>query len=179
MTNQSIARDPLAASSFSNLSDQLYQGHHFAEAAESARRALQLAPGSPSAIINLAVTQLFLEDPDGALQSIAAIDIPFYILFVEALAEFDLGQGAAADVALEALTEEYADQRAAHIAAVFAYRGEKDEAFRWLQRAIDERQRNLAVRTEPLFDNLRNDPRWQRVLEQLGLSDRQVADIEV
>ena len=33
--------------------------------------------------------------------------------------------------------------------------------------------------TEPLYDNLRDDPRWQRVLEQLGLSDQQVEDIEV
>jgi adenylate cyclase len=179
LTNRSIARNPLGASSFINLSDQLYQGHQFSEAAEAARRALQLAPGSPSAIVNLAVTQLFLEDPEGALDSVATIDIPFYALFIHALAEFDLGRREAADSALAELSENYADQRAVYIAAIHAYRGEKDDAFQWLQRAIDERQRTLAMRTEPLFDNLRDDPRWQRVLEQFGLSDQQVAGIGV
>ena len=54
-----------------------------------------------------------------------------------------------------------------------------DRAALRLQRAIDERQRTLAMRTEPLYENLRDDTRWQRVLEQLGLSDRQVAGIEI
>ena len=179
LTNRSITQNPLGVSNFINLSDQLYQGHHFAEAAESARRALHRSPGSPSAIVNLAVTQLFLEDPEGALESVATIDIPFYVLFIDALAEFDLGRRVAADSALAELSENYANQRAAYIAAIHAYRGEKDDAFQWLQLAIDERQRTLAMRTEPLFDNLRDDPRWQRVLEELGLSDQQVAGIEV
>lgn len=179
LTNRSIARNPLSASGFINLSDQLYQWHHYAEAAEAARRALQLAPGNTSAIVNLAVTQLFLEEPQAAIESVATVDTPFYVQFIDALAEFDLGDQAAADAALGKLIEDYADQRAVYIAAIHAYQGEKSDAFQWLQRAIDERQRILAMRTEPLFDNLRDDPRWQRVLEQLGLSDQQVAGIEV
>ena len=91
----------------------------------------------------------------------------------------DLGHQTAADNALGALIDEYAGQRAAYIAAIHAYRGEREAAFRWLQQAVDERQRTLAMRTEPLYDNLRDDPRWQRVLEQLGLSDQQVAGIEI
>ena len=66
-----------------------------------------------------------------------------------------------------------------YMAAIHAYRGEKDEAFGFLQQAINEGQRTLAMRTEPLYENLRDDPRWQRVLEQLGLSDQQVAGIEI
>jgi TolB-like protein/Tfp pilus assembly protein PilF len=179
LSNQSIARNPLAATAFNNLSDQLYQARRYAEAIESARRALELAPGSPAATVNLAVSEIFAEDPEAALKSVAAIEIPFYNLFVEALAHFDLGDQPTADAALAALIEGYADQRAAYIAAIHSYRGEVDEAFGWLQQAIDARQRTLAVRTEPLYDNLRDDPRWQRVLEQLGLSDQQVAGIEI
>jgi TolB-like protein/Tfp pilus assembly protein PilF len=179
MTNQSLAQNPLAATAFNNLSDQLYQGRRYADAIDAAKRALQLAPGNPGAIVNLAVSQIFAEDPEGALQTMAAVEIPFYVWFVEALAHFDLGDLPSADAALTKLIEEYGDQRAAYIAAIYAYRGEKDDAFVWLQRAIDERQRTLAMRTEPLYENLRDDTRWQRVLEQLGLSDRQVAGIEI
>jgi serine/threonine-protein kinase len=129
--------------------------------------------------VNLAAAQLFTEEPEAALQSAAAFEIPFYTLFISALAQFDLGQQSAADEALKTLIDEFAGQRAAYIAAIHAYRGEKDTAFQWLQRAVDERQRTLAMRTEPLYDNLRDDPRWQRVLEQVGLSDQQVAGIEI
>jgi adenylate cyclase len=179
LTNQALTRNPLVATTHINLSDQLYQGRRYADAIESARRALQMAPGNPNAIVNLAVTQVLAEDPEGALQSVAALEIPFYLLFIDALARFDLGDRPAADAALATLIEEYGDQRAAYIAAIHAYRGDQDEAFGWLQRAIDEHQRTLAMRTEPLYENLRDDPRWQRVLEQLGLSDQQVAGIEV
>jgi tetratricopeptide (TPR) repeat protein len=179
LTNQSLEQDPLSASAFTNLSDQLYQARRFADAVESARRSLQLAPGNPAAIVNLAVTRLFMEDPEGAMQSVAGVEIPFYYLFIGALARFDLGHRAAADEALATLIDEYAEQRATYVAAVYAYRQETDAAFHWLQRAIEEQQRILAMRTEPLFDNVRDDPRWQRVLEQLGLSDQQVASIEI
>jgi TolB-like protein/Tfp pilus assembly protein PilF len=179
LTNQSIVQNPLSAGAFANLSDQLYQARRYADAIESARRALQLAPGSPGATVNLAVSEIFSEDPRAALRSVAALELPFYKLFIEALAHFDLGNTSTADAALLTLIEKYADQRAVYIAAVHAYWGQKDEAFGWLQRAIDERQRTLAMRTEPLYENLRADPRWQRVLEQLGLSDPQVVGIEI
>ena len=179
LTNQSLAQNPLAAAAFTNLSDQQYQARRYTDSIESARRALQLAPGNPAATVNLAVGKIFAEDPEAALKSVAALDIPFYILFVEALAHFDLEDPPTADAALATLIEEYADQRAAYIAAIYSYQGRKDEAFHWLQRAIEERQRTLAMRTEPLFEKLHDDPRWQRILEQLGLSDQQVADIEI
>lgn len=179
LTNRSLAQDPLAAKGYTNLSDQLYQARRYVDAIRSAKRALQLAPGSAAATLNLAVSEIFAEDPGAALQSIAALDIPFYVLFVEALARFDLQDRATADRALAALIDEYANQRAAYIAAIYSYRGEKDEAFGWLQRAIDERQRTLAMRTEPLYENLHDDPRWPHILERLGLSDQQVAGIEI
>ncbi|MEJ2297570.1 MAG: tetratricopeptide repeat protein, partial [Woeseiaceae bacterium] len=106
LTNQSLSRNPLVATAHINLSDQLYQGRRYADAIESARRALQMAPGNPNAIVNLAVTQVFAEDPEGALQSVAALEIPFYLLFVDALARFDLGDRPAADAALATLIDE-------------------------------------------------------------------------
>ena len=179
LTNQSITLNPLAPSAFINLTDQLYQARRYTDAIDAASRALQITPGNPNAIVNLSVTRIFMEDPEGALQSIAAVEIPFYGLFVGAMAHFDLGDLPSADAALATLIEEYGDQRATYIAAIYAYRGNKDDAFGWLQRAIDERQRTLAMRTEPLFENLRDDPRWQLVLTQLGLSDQQIANLEI
>lgn len=178
LTNQSVSQNPLSASAYNNLSDQLYQAGRYRDAIESASRALQLAPESTGATVNLAISQILAEEPGAALTSIASLDVPFYVFFIEALARFDLGERQAADAALASLAEDYPDQRAAYIAAIYAYRGEKDRAFAWLQRAVEERQRILSMRTEPLYENLREDVRWQRILEQVGLSDQQVAQFE-
>jgi TolB-like protein/Tfp pilus assembly protein PilF len=179
LTNRGLDLNPVNASGHSNLSDQLYQARRFSDAITAAERSLEIAPGNPTALVNLAAAQLFAENPAATLEIAESFDIDFYRLFFSALALFDLGRDAEANEALSLLTADFATMRAAYIAAIHAYRGATDEAFRWLQRAIDERQRVLSMRAEPLFESLRDDPRWIRILEQLGLSDAQVAGIEV
>jgi TolB-like protein/Tfp pilus assembly protein PilF len=179
LTNRGLDLNPVNASGFTNLSDQLYQARRFSDAIAAAQRSLEIAPGNPTALVNLAAAQLFAENPAATLEIAESFDIDFYRLFFTALALSDLGRDADANDALSSLTADFATMRAAYIAAIHAYRGETDEAFLWLQRAIDERQRVLSMRTEPLFESLRNDPRWIRILEQLGLSDAQVADIDI
>jgi TolB-like protein/Tfp pilus assembly protein PilF len=179
LTNRGLDLNPVNASGHTNLSDQLYQARRFSDAITAAERSLEIAPGNPTALVNLAAAQLFAENPAATLEIAGSIDIDFYRLFFLALALSDLGRNAEANEALSSLTADFATMRAAYIAAIHAYRGETDEAFRWLQRAIDERQRVLSMRTEPLFESLRDDPRWLRILEQLGLSDAQVAGIDI
>ena len=56
------------------------------------------------------------------------------------------------------------------IAMVHAYRGELDEAFTWLDRAIHRRDTGLTlILGDPFLDNLRDDPRFVDVLTRLGL----------
>jgi adenylate cyclase len=179
LTNKGLDLNPVNASGFTNLSDQLYQARRFSDAIAAAQRSLEIVPGNPSGLVNLAAAHLFAENPAAALELAESFDIAFYRLFFSALAQFDLGRQAEANAALSSLISEFATQRATYIAAIYAYRGETDEAFQWLQRAIDERQRVLSMRTEPIFESLHDDPRWMRILEQLGLSDAQVAGIAV
>ncbi len=55
------------------------------------------------------------------------------------------------------------------IAQVHAYFGNLDESFRWLSRAIDRRDQSLYQMTgDPFLDNLRDDLRFDAVLERLG-----------
>lgn len=179
LTNRGLNLNPVNASGFSNLSDQLYQARRFSDAIAAAQRSLEIAPGNPTGFVNLAAAQLFAENPAATLELAESFNIAFYRLFFSALAFFDLDRHTEANAALSSLITDFATQRAAYIAAIYAYRGENDEAFQWLQRAIDERQRVLSMRTEPLFQSLHDDPRWVRILEHLGLSDAQVAGIDV
>jgi len=53
-------------------------------------------------------------------------------------------------------------------ACVHALRGEKDEAFRWLDRAVEAGWRGWPLGTrDPLLDSLRSDPRFHRIEARL------------
>ena len=63
-----------------------------------------------------------------------------------------------------------AEQPAYDVATVYASLGLKDDAFRWLDRAITARERYvLELRNDPFLVKLRGDPRFAADLKRLGL----------
>ena len=58
------------------------------------------------------------------------------------------------------------------IAAVHASLGDVDEAFRWLDIAVDEKATGLVLlRVHPRLDPIRQDPRYLPLVKRLGLAD--------
>ena len=56
------------------------------------------------------------------------------------------------------------------IAILHARLGDKDEAFQWLEKAYQERSHSMAfIKTEPMFDSLHSDARFQGFIRRLGL----------
>jgi TolB-like protein/Flp pilus assembly protein TadD len=56
------------------------------------------------------------------------------------------------------------------IALVYAGLGEIDEAFKWLERSYDARDKGLTyLKIDPCVDPLRSDPRFTRLLQRVGL----------
>ena len=55
------------------------------------------------------------------------------------------------------------------IAMVYASLGEKDLAFEWLNRAVEKGTSSFVVLSEPVFDDLRTDARFQEVRDKIGL----------
>jgi eukaryotic-like serine/threonine-protein kinase len=47
--------------------------------------------------------------------------------------------------------------------------GEKDEAFAWLEKAYQERAVLLYIKLDPIFDPIRDDPRFAQLLRRMGL----------
>jgi serine/threonine protein kinase/TolB-like protein/Flp pilus assembly protein TadD len=57
------------------------------------------------------------------------------------------------------------------IACVYAGLGDKDRAFEWLEKGYAGRSDHLTqLKTDPMFDNLRSDPRFADLLRRVGLS---------
>ena len=85
------------------------------------------------------------------------------------------GRKAEAEEALTKLIETSADVAAYQVAEVYAFRGEADHAFSWLDRAYRQKDPGMAwMRADPLFDHITSDPRWDKILHTMGLADDQL-----
>jgi len=59
---------------------------------------------------------------------------------------------------------------ATDIAAIYAGQREKDQAFRWLETAVQSHGREIVyIKSDRRFDNLRSDPRYADLLHRIGL----------
>ncbi len=87
-----------------------------------------------------------------------------------ALAYHALGQRDRADAALARLEKEHGEYFAMYIAEAYAFRGEKDRAFEWLDRALAQRDMSLFfIKQEVLFASLESDPRYRAFLRKMKL----------
>jgi hypothetical protein len=73
---------------------------------------------------------------------------------------------------LDELIAKYAETDAMDIATTYAWRGEKDKAFEWLERAYAQHDFYfIGIKLNPLFAALRDDPRYGAMVKSLGLPD--------
>jgi TolB-like protein len=107
--------------------------------------------------------------PEAALATFRQMQYEAGRLIGTAIALHDLGRAAESDEALHLLIAKYGD-RAYDIAAVHAWRGERDRAFEWLERAYASHNLVLArVKCDLLFRKLHGDPRWTALLRRMNL----------
>jgi len=170
--------EPANAVPYSNLA-QWYSAIGELENGETAaNKALELNPDIYGAPAQLAIISLLRGEPEMALTRADAIKLEMLDNVVRAIAHHELGNGDESNRILEAFIKQHADRYAYFIAMVYAWQGDRDSAFQWLDRAIDEQQDLDSLKTDPLFGNLRSDPRWEKALMRVGLADVQVSAIE-
>jgi serine/threonine-protein kinase len=162
--------DPLSSTAWSNLG-QLHLAVGELEHARAAQdRALEIAPDHPVMWERRFELLLLAGDPAAALAAARRIGDPGagYRLTGIAMAEHDLGHAAESDRAVEALRAlpDFAYQ----LAQAYAWRGEPDETFEWLERAWTGRDPGVAlVAFDPMLRGIRGDPRYPALLRRMGL----------
>jgi TolB-like protein/thioredoxin-like negative regulator of GroEL len=145
--------------------------NHLDEAEREIRAALQLSDRFSSGWYWLGVVLLSKGEPEAALAAMQTEPVESWRLPGLSLAYHALSQHAASDAALKQGAESFGTFMAYQIGQAHAYRGEVDEAFAWLDRAYHQRDAGLAyfLKTDPLLDNIRADPRYAALLLKLEL----------
>jgi len=87
------------------------------------------------------------------------------------LALYDLGRSAEFEAAFNELRDPH------QLAVVYAYLGNVDAAFEWLERAFDTGFW-YSIARDPFFSKLHTDPRWEGVLERMGIAPAQLAELD-
>jgi len=86
------------------------------------------------------------------------------------MAHHSLAHPTESQAALDALIAKYGHAAAYQIATVYAWRGEKQATFDWLERARVQRDAGLTmVKVDPLLRSVRDDPRYAEFLRKMKL----------
>jgi TolB-like protein/Tfp pilus assembly protein PilF len=172
---QAVALDPVSSAGRSYLAFQFALTGHLAEATKEYARVVELSPAAVWAHAGLGMAYLLDGRFEEAAVEAKSDSAEWAQLFIIAMARWGQKRIPAADAALARLTEEYADTAAYQIADVHAYRGDKDRAFEWLERARRQRDGGLAdLKVDPFCSGLHGDPRWLPLLRTMGLTDEQL-----
>jgi DNA-binding winged helix-turn-helix (wHTH) protein/tetratricopeptide (TPR) repeat protein len=171
LQQRAVAAEPVSTLSRYNLASFLYLAGRFDESKQQLLKLLELNPGSNLAPQLLCRLSILERGFDEALELLGSLPDAASRNACLSLAYHGLGRVEDSDAAVLALMESPATGDPILIAEVYAYRGEPDLAFRWLQLAAgmfhDEpwlqpnRYELLITLHSPFLKPLHSDPRWK------------------
>jgi TolB-like protein/Tfp pilus assembly protein PilF len=176
----SIDRDPLNPAGHARLGLNYLWAGRMDDAIASLQTALSLSPAYIGAHYNIGVALLMKGDPEAALLSFREEKgDEEYLVKGTALAFHALGRQAEYEEALEELKTNWGEQWPSEVAHVYAWVGDADAAFEWLDRAVAQNEDGLTQQfPQPFYFPIQDDPRWQTFREQTGTSAAQLSAIE-
>lgn len=174
-----VARDPVNPAALQNLGISYLWAGRFDEAIATFRILLSLSPSYGGAHNQLGMALLRKGDAAGGLTQIQQETDEGWKRIGLPLAYCALERKADADAALAALIAKDEKVAAYNIAHDYAYCGEPDQAFAWLDKAVAYHDTGLSeIVVENLFDKLHDDPRWLPFLRKIGKAPEQLEKIQ-
>ncbi|MGO9932477.1 MAG: toll/interleukin-1 receptor domain-containing protein [Steroidobacteraceae bacterium] len=172
LRQQAIALDPLSPSEYFWLGRTFLKLGRPADAEASFRKSLDLNPNGPVLHWNIALAMLQRGEQAAALaemqleNSTPARPVGFALIY------HAMGRDAESDAAMREMAIPAKNVSPFWFAVVYAYRGETDRAFAWLERAYRAHDFYLIdMKGFPLLKNLEPDPRYKSFLRKMRLAE--------
>jgi len=174
-----VAHDPASARVHYRLGDLLLRARDYDGAIAYERTALALSPQYNGAYNLISASLIAKGDGARALTEAQAESSETWRMISVAAAYYAVGRKADSDAALSALIGKLGTEAPYNIAYIYAYRGEADKAFEWLDKAVQYKDGGLSeIIYESFFDKIRGDPRWLPFLRKIGRAPEQLAKVE-
>jgi TolB-like protein len=169
--NAAIAQDPLSQPAYFNLSLIQERRGRLEEAETAARRSLEVNPTGPFGHFLLGSMLLDRSQPDAALTEFSKEIVEGARLGGSAVAYFALGRIPESDAALAQMIKGQAN-RPFLIARIYGFRGEPDEALKWLERAYAQKDSVLSIiKGDAAFKKMEGDLRYKAFLKKMNLPE--------
>jgi len=165
---QAVLMDPLFPGARRTLGSRYREAGDYDAAISVYEEGLALNPGAIRFHWRLGRVYFVNGEYGRALQEFDREPVDGFRVRGRAVTFFAMGDAVNADAELAHLID-LGIQWTYEIASVHAYRGELDDAFEWLDRAMARRDNSLhEIQWDPLMTTLYNDPRFEPLLETLG-----------
>ena len=163
--------NPLKPLLYMSLASDLSYPGRFAEAIPYYKKVLELDPQYQRAHLYIGRNYIMMGKPELALEEIQKENMEVFKNFGLAAIYFSLNRKKEADEKLNEFIEKYQDHWRYLIAQLYAFRNEKEEAFKWLESAYNHRDSWLWwIKNDPWLKNIHTDPRYKAILKKMNLT---------
>jgi len=167
-----VALDPLNPQIHETLGEALFWARRYQEAVVAFGEVTSLEPDFKRAYGFRGVAYYELGDLQSARSSCDTNRDHWSSMWCLAVTFEKLGRHADAEAELKKLQATFGDASAYQCATIYAQWGNRDKAIEWLGRAVRLPDAGVVyVKTDPLMDPLRQDPRFQAIERQLKFPD--------
>lgn len=170
-----VLHDPVNPTGHGNLAEGYLAAGRWDHAIASYEAALRLSPNRIGAHYFMGVALLLKGEAREALAAMEREELEVLRLVGQVMAHHALGERESSDSILADLVTRYERDAAYNIAYVMAFRGDTDDAFAWLGKAVEYGDPGLSdIVNEPLFKPIHADPRWLPFMESIGKAPAQL-----
>ena len=170
LLEQSISIDPYSCMEYVSLGEAYYFANRLDDAEKVLEKSLSLNPGVVRSRYLLGLVRLAKNSTRSALAMMEQERDEELRMVGIAIVRYALDDKQASDEAIDILTRSSNGPTAYHMATLYEFRGQHNEALDWLELAYEQRDDELPfLLMDPLLVGLRSEPRWNRLVEKLGL----------
>jgi TolB-like protein/Tfp pilus assembly protein PilF len=176
-SERALELDPLNATFMVHLGWHFYYARQYDLALEQLRKAIDMAPKHGMAHVHRALTYVQMARPEAIDEAQQATLLAPEWSITAATLGYAYAVSGKRDAALKVLDELTALSQWKDVSYYKAWihtgLGQKEQALEWLEKAYDERSDLLVyLKVDPIFDSLRSEPRFGKLLHHMGLADK-------
>ena len=166
---KAVELDPLSAGDWGMLGRMFNAAGRFPAAREALDRSLEINPESNVVLFHRGMNDLLQAGP-GKPWCSSTRRAAVTAARAGPWRSIRLATPEASQAEMEAEIAEFSQGAAYQIAEAYAWRGETDKAFEWLERAHAQHDGGLTfIKADPLMASIKHDPRFAAMLKKLGM----------
>jgi len=170
LARRAVELDPISVQAFATLGLSYWYGGRIEEAIATYGKILDLNPGNKAIHGLLGLIYIAQSSPQQAVAELDQITDPYWRLPGLAMVYHFMGRKTESDAALNEFIEKYQAGGAYNVAQVYAFRGEADRAFQWLEQAYAQHDGGMfLVKADPFLKNLKPEVRYKALLKKMRL----------